>query len=168
MAAVAPWIDLECHVGLWCGSFPALQPLTRLVSYKLVSLRSTLASYGDRKTPSSSGYSHGHSGHGSATAAQLPRSGPKVAGALHSSTHTLKGYMHYGNQAGGKDGFEDDRSDKAIIDPSPIAKVDVSDMEMNNLESGKVKVRTDVSVQVSVDNELGFMNDRGMKVWAAI
>ncbi|CZR46044.1 uncharacterized protein FPRO_11491 [Fusarium proliferatum ET1] len=43
MGRVAIWVSIELHVGLWCGSFPALQPLIRLVSYQ-VGLRSHLYS----------------------------------------------------------------------------------------------------------------------------
>ncbi|KAF5585220.1 uncharacterized protein FSUBG_12523 [Fusarium subglutinans] len=48
MGRVAIWVSIELHVGLWCGSFPALQPLIRLVSYQ-VGLRSHL--YSTDKTP---------------------------------------------------------------------------------------------------------------------
>lgn len=44
MATIGVWTDLESHVGFWCGCFPSLQPIIRIVAFKL-GLRSALSSY---------------------------------------------------------------------------------------------------------------------------
>ncbi|KAI8649533.1 hypothetical protein NCS55_01453300 [Fusarium keratoplasticum] len=54
MARVSSWTALEVHVGIWCGCFAGLQPLVRLISYKL-KLRSRL---GSTKTPPASHTRH--------------------------------------------------------------------------------------------------------------
>ncbi|UPL02918.1 hypothetical protein LCI18_013852 [Fusarium solani-melongenae] len=54
MARVSSWTALEVDVGIWCGCFAGLQPLVRLVSYK-VKLRSQLDS---TKTPTASQSQH--------------------------------------------------------------------------------------------------------------
>ncbi|KAI0601403.1 hypothetical protein F4775DRAFT_589622 [Biscogniauxia sp. FL1348] len=43
MATLGIWTNLEGHIGLWCGCFPALQSLLRSISHRL-GFRSSLAS----------------------------------------------------------------------------------------------------------------------------
>ncbi|RDW63561.1 hypothetical protein BP6252_11106 [Coleophoma cylindrospora] len=49
MSTIGLWTDLESHVGYWVACFPALQPILKMISYKL-GFRSKLTSYGDTTT----------------------------------------------------------------------------------------------------------------------
>ena len=49
MSTIGFWTDLEGHAGLWVGSFPALQPLLRVITHKL-GISSTISSYTRSKT----------------------------------------------------------------------------------------------------------------------
>ncbi|ETS83901.1 hypothetical protein PFICI_05777 [Pestalotiopsis fici W106-1] len=104
MATIGLWTDLEGHIGLWCGCFPALQPVLRIVSYRL-GLRSSPLSYGDRPT-GQSGQPVGHlSGANSRTRSrgQYLRKGSGVdLEGLDSDTDSQKGMVEQ-NEGLGRD-----------------------------------------------------------------
>ncbi|KAL5585893.1 hypothetical protein FOVSG1_013585 [Fusarium oxysporum f. sp. vasinfectum] len=96
MARVATWVVLEIHVGLWCGSFPALQPLLRLVSYK-VGLRSHLDSTNMPTTPGTgTGTRPGASGHIKQHSAHDPESDGASARAIVSSGDSTTEFVDLG------------------------------------------------------------------------
>lgn len=120
MARVAPWTDLEGHLGLWTGCFPALQPLMRLISYKL-GLRSTISA---TKPNSNSGY----------------RSG--TAGSKHSPWAVRRTHGGYVNFSADKD---DSRSSGGILTSSSVVGgKNASNDEMRDLELCDLKVQPPV------------------------
>jgi len=92
MATIGVWTDLEAHVGLWVGCFPAMQPILRNVSYRL-SLRSKLLSYGNTIAKNTNGVSASNKG-------------------VQRSTY---GYMRSGNSVDRAGTDTDADSQKAII-----------------------------------------------------
>lgn len=60
MATIGVWTNLEGHVGLWVACFPAMQPIVRILSYKL-GIRSKLNSNG--ATPAKNTYGVNGSNH---------------------------------------------------------------------------------------------------------
>lgn len=132
MARVAPWTDIEGHIGLWTACFPALQPLIRLVSYKL-GLRSTLSSTNKRSRTAGA-------------------SGPSASNKWATSSN-------HGVRSQGYVSFNDDKDDtRAIVFGSSQGKDSVTDLEMHDMEAAKngraspgqnvIYKRTDVKVQI--------------------
>lgn len=143
MSTIAFWTDLEGHVGLWCACLPALQPLVRLLSFKL-GLRSSLDS---NKTPGygTSGMKSGGGGTGT---------GPV------SSSRSKHGYVRNGSGVdigsetdGDVDGSRDSGSSgRGIV--MAYGKCE-GDVEMYDLERGEgtpapgeIRRKTEVSVQI--------------------
>jgi hypothetical protein len=134
MARVAPWTDAEGHIGLWTACFPALQPLIRLVSYKL-GIRSSLNS--TKKMSRTAG----------------------VSGAGGTNKWMGNG-NHGGARSHGYISFNDDKDDaRAMVVGGSQSKDSVTDLEMHHLEAAKdenrrnaggnvIYKRTEVKVQV--------------------
>ncbi|KXJ86158.1 hypothetical protein Micbo1qcDRAFT_153343 [Microdochium bolleyi] len=122
MATIGVWTDLESHIGLWCGCFPALQPIIRVVAFKM-GLRSTLDSYA-RKT---GGGATGGLSHGS-------RPG-------NSSAHARSGhrYIRSGTGVDLKSEISGNDSQTNIIEPS-------RDFELAKMP--QIKKETEVRVEV--------------------
>ncbi|KAK9782718.1 hypothetical protein AB5N19_09298 [Seiridium cardinale] len=134
MARVAPWTDIEGHIGLWTACFPALQPLIRLVSYKL-GLRSTLNSTNKKsRTAGASGAGGTNKWMGSSS--------------------------HGGARSHGYVSFSDDKDDtRAMVVGGSQGKDSTTDLELHDLEAARlgnrarasknvIYKRTDVKVQI--------------------
>ncbi|KAG4420104.1 hypothetical protein IFR04_006763 [Cadophora malorum] len=119
MSTIGVWSDLEAHIGLWCACFPALQPILRIVSFKL-GLRTKLLSYGDTPGKKSAGAS-GHLG---------------GASGVQRSNH---GYLRSGNGIDVKGTETDSDSQKGIISKD-------KSFEMESM--GQIHKQTDVQVSV--------------------
>ncbi|KAF4776352.1 hypothetical protein HER10_EVM0005471 [Colletotrichum scovillei] len=145
MSTIGVWTDLEGHIGLWVASFPALQPLVRIISYKF-GFRSKLQSYGKE----------GHTD----TCGGASRSRSRAwAGPARSRGHVRNG-----------SGFDatDSHSERGIISNAD------KDVELDKMDNRTSGIHKQVDVEVRVDNAPGMGKpvahtlDKGFKSWLAI
>ncbi|KAB5583007.1 hypothetical protein GE09DRAFT_287108 [Coniochaeta sp. 2T2.1] len=126
MATIRIWTDLEGHVGLWCGCFPALQPILRIISYKL-GLRSNLISgrgTGD-KYASSRGARHG--------------TGLKSGGGT-----ARNGYVKSGS---GRDDTDSDSQLAIVLGRSSDVKLNEMERESRIHKTTEVQIRSEPAVK---------------------
>jgi len=69
MTTIGIWTDLETHVGIWCGCFPAMQPiLRRFIGSASWSRESSAALRAKRRSHGRRGYQRNGNGIDTATA----------------------------------------------------------------------------------------------------
>ncbi|KAF6809459.1 hypothetical protein CSOJ01_06937 [Colletotrichum sojae] len=127
MSTIGIWTDLEGHVGLWVASFPALQPLIRMVSFRL-DFRSKLQSYGHKGQ-----YNNGNDG------------GCSNGDAWPSAPRSKSRY------AGGGSGVKaaDSNSERGLV--SSDGEIEGGGLEMGSLKTAASRTREEVGVDVRVD-----------------
>ncbi|KAK7435074.1 hypothetical protein Landi51_13188 [Colletotrichum acutatum] len=149
MSTIGIWTNLEGHIGLWVASFPALQPLIRIVSFKL-GFRSKLQSYGGE----------GPSGTGGG---MRSKTGPWL-----SVPRSKAGYIRNGS---GSDAA-DNHSERGLVQHH--REEDGTEMDSIEVTDGKVsRIQKQVEVEVKVDKAPArserptYTSGQGSKSWVS-